>query len=223
MPAVSRGPVFRRPATMGVRLGEAEGRRVTATGRHARGLMRCLRAAPALAAGGLGCLGAQLLTGRLLAHSHDTARGVGAAVPHVHDRAAAAALVVGSLLLVSLLAAVAAAGRRGATRAAVMWAGAVSSIAFVGIDRVPHGADAPAQPSPALLLLAGIAVHVCVGAAAGLLCWRWLEGVRPPAARPRLDRPSPPRRVPPERRHARLLRRWWAAAVAGRAPPCRFA
>ncbi|WP_327002212.1 hypothetical protein OHA72_44900 [Dactylosporangium sp. NBC_01737] len=62
-----------------------------------------MRAAPALAAGGLGCLGAQLLTGRLLAHSHDTAHGIGAAVPHVHDRAAAAALVVGSLFLVSLV------------------------------------------------------------------------------------------------------------------------
>lgn len=104
-----------------------------------------------------------------------------------------------------------------------MWASALSTIAFVGIDRVHYGPDGPARPSPALLLLAGIAVHVCVGAAAGLLCWRWLEGVRPPAARPHVDQPSPARRVPPVRRHARLLRRWWALAVAGRAPPRRFA
>lgn len=90
------GASLQLPATMSARRGEAEGRRVTATGRHVRSVMRCLRAAPALAAGGLGCLGAQLLTGRLLAHSHDTAHGIGAAVPHVHDRAAAAALVVGS-------------------------------------------------------------------------------------------------------------------------------
>lgn len=201
--------------------GEAEGRRVTATSRHVRGIVRYLRAAPALIAGVLGCLGAQVLTGRLLAHTHGAAHGAAAGVPHVHDRVAASALVVGCLVLVSLVAAVGAAGRRGATRAAVMWASGLSIIAFVVIDRVSYGAGDALPPSSPLLLLAGIAVHVCVGAGAGLLWWRWLEGVHQPAAGGLPDVPSKAQRTRTTHPDVPLRRRWWASPIAGRAPPCR--
>lgn len=194
---------------------------MTATSRHVRGVIRHLRAAPAVIAGGLGCLGAQLLTGRLLAHTHGAAHGAAAGVPHVHDRVAAAAVVVGCLVLVSLVAAVAAAGRRGATRAAVMWASGLSIIAFVGIDRASDGAGDALPPSSPLLLLAGTAAHVCVGAGAGLLWWRWLDGVRPPAAGAPPDLPSEAWRTRTPHRDVPLRRWWWASPIAGRAPPFR--
>ncbi len=195
---------------------------MTATSTHVRSVVRCLRAAPALLAGVLGCLGAQVLTGRLLAHTHGAAHGAAAGVPHVHDRVAAAALVAGCLVLVSLVAAVAAAGRHGATRAAVMWASGLSIIAFVGIDRVSYGAGDALPPSSPLLLLAGIAVHVCVGAGAGLLWWRWLDGVRPPVAAGPPETPAEPRRSCTRHRDVPLRRHWWASPIAGRAPPFRL-
>ncbi|WP_327004433.1 hypothetical protein OHA72_56950 [Dactylosporangium sp. NBC_01737] len=155
---------------------------MTATSRYVHGAARYLHAAPALTAGVLGCLGAQLLTGRLLAHTHDAAHGIAAGVPHVHDRVAASALA-GCLVLVSLVAAVAAAGRRGATRAAVMWASGLSIIAFVVIDRVPLGASTATRPSSPLLL-AGIAAHVCIGGR-GRAAVVALARRRPPAGRVR--------------------------------------
>jgi hypothetical protein len=205
------------------RLGNTEGRRVTATGRHLRDAVRCLRAAPALIAGVLGCLGAQVLAGRLLAHTHDAAHGMAAGVPHVHDRASASALLAGSLILMSLVAAVAAAGRRGATRAAVMWASGLSIIAFVVIDRVSYGAGDALQPSSPLLVLAGIAAHTCVGAGVGLLWWRWLDGVRRPVGSVLFPAPCTARRGRAAHRHVRFRRPWWASSIAGRAPPLRLA
>ncbi|MEV0132168.1 hypothetical protein AB0H83_27350 [Dactylosporangium sp. NPDC050688] len=190
---------------------------MTAISGHVRAGVRCLHAAPALIAGVLGCFGAHVLAGRLLAHTHDAAHGMAAGVPHIHDRLAASAVLAGCLVLVSLAAAVAAAGRRGATRAAVMWASALSILAFVVIDRVPCGEAL--RPSSPLLLLTGIAVHMCVGAGVGLLWWRWLDGVRPAVTAGPPDLPIPARRGRTPRRAERLRRRWWVSPIAGRAPP----
>lgn len=192
---------------------------MTATSGHVRAGVRCLHAAPAPIAGVLGCLGAQVLTSRLLAHTHGAAHGMAAGVPHVHDRLAASAVLAGSLVLVSVVAAVAAAGRRGATRAAVMWASGLSILAFVVIDRVSYGAGEALRPSSPLLLLTGTAVHMCVGAGVGLLWWRWLDGVPPAAGAGPPDLPAPARRDRTPRRAERLRRRWWVSPIAGRAPP----
>ncbi|MDG6105944.1 hypothetical protein Daura_17970 [Dactylosporangium aurantiacum] len=194
---------------------------MTVTSGHVRGVVRCLYAAPALLAGVLGCLGAQGLTGRLLAHTHGAAHGMAAGVPHVHDRLAASALLAGCLVTVSLAAALAAAGRRAATRAAVMWASGLSIIAFVVIDRLSHGTGDALRPSSPLLVLTGTAVHVCVGAGVGLLWWRWLDGVRPPVSAGPPDPPAVARPARRPRRAERLRRPWWVSPIAGRAPPCR--
>lgn len=169
---------------------------MAATGEQVRSVTRHLHAASAVMLGVLGCVTVETLTARLLAHSHAAAHGTAAGVRYVHDHAIASALVVGCLLLVSV-AAVAAAARRRATRSAIMWASGLSISSFVAVDLVSHGLSGAPHPASPLLLLAGGVVHVCVGAGVGLLWWRWLDGVRQPAVRARLDAQAGPRPAGP--------------------------
>ncbi|WP_238012189.1 hypothetical protein KZZ52_14270 [Dactylosporangium sp. AC04546] len=191
---------------------------MTSTGGHLRNATRVVDAAAAVIAGVLGCLAADLVITRFVAHSHGVAHGVAAGVRHVHDQDAASAIVVGALLATAVLTAVAALRRR-ADRSAVRWVSGLSILSFVAGQLVAVG---PEGPSSAPVLIVGGLVHVLVGAGAGLLCWRWLEraypagtGIRPRSRRQvyvtaQLDR------------GVRLFRRRWLSPLVGRAPPAVF-
>ncbi|GAA3233661.1 hypothetical protein ACFO1B_23350 [Dactylosporangium siamense] len=174
--------------------------------------------ASALIAGVCALLVAEVLIARLLTHAHEAAHGTPAGLPHVHNQALASALLIGCLLLASTGAAAVAARRRHATRPVVLSASGLSIVSFLVGHTVVYGAGSLARTWP--LLLAGAAIHAGVGACAGLLWRRWLDGVRLPVQRP----VAAPAARPPHStaRHPAPLRPlWWTASVLGRAPPLR--